>query len=174
MEDDINKVLLDVIEGKINIDNYKEIRESFLFPEETKEEKNFDYLFDKFISDEFNTNNTYLHNKVRILETTEEEETNNEEEEDNIKEKEDNTKEEEGEEEEETTFVMPETFSELVEIIAPVFTNPKRVTILIAGNYVSDENFEEMYERRKQIKEYPLNKNIEIIHTDDINYSFDF
>ena len=51
MEDDINKVLLDVIEGKINIDNYKEIRESFLFPEETKEEKNFDYLFDKFISD---------------------------------------------------------------------------------------------------------------------------
>ena len=69
---------------------------------------------------------------------------------------------------------MPETFSELVEIIAPVFTNPKRVTILIAGNYVSDGNFEEMYERRTQIKEYPLNKNIEIIHTDDINYSFDF
>ena len=33
---------------------------------------------------------------------------------------------------------------------------------------------QKMYERRKTIKEYPLNKNIEIIHTDDIYYSFDF
>ena len=39
---------------------------------------------------------------------------------------------------------------------------------------MSDENFKEMYERRKKIKEYPLNKDIEIFHTDDINYSFDF
>ena len=39
MEDDINKVLLDVIEGKISSNNYKEIRESFLFQKETKEEK---------------------------------------------------------------------------------------------------------------------------------------
>ena len=39
---------------------------------------------------------------------------------------------------------------------------------------MSDENFKEMYERRKTIKEYPLNKNIEIIHTDNISYSFGF
>ena len=179
MEDDINKVLLDVIEGKINLDNYKEIIESLSFIDATKEEKTFDNLFNVFISDQDDASDKSLLTKVRILETTEKEETNNEEEEDNKKkeeeEKEREKEKEEGEEEvEKTEDILPKTFSELVEKVAPVFTNPKRITILIAGNYMSDENFKEMYERRKTIKEYPLNKNIEIIHTDDIYYSFDF
>ena len=55
MEDDINKVLLDIIEGRITIQNFKEIWESF-FGEgfDKKEEKNLDNLFDKFVTDENN------------------------------------------------------------------------------------------------------------------------
>ena len=55
MEDDINKVLLDIIEGRITIQNFKEIWESF-FGEgfDRKEEKNLDNLFDKFVTDENN------------------------------------------------------------------------------------------------------------------------
>ena len=87
MEDDINKVLLDVIEGKITIDNYKEILESHSFVESTKEEKTFDNLFNAFISDQDDASDTSLLTKVRILETTEKEETNNEEEKDKKKKK---------------------------------------------------------------------------------------
>ena len=87
MEDDINKVLLDVIEGKITIDNYKEILESHSFIESTKEEKTFDNLFNAFISDENDEGDMSLLTKVRILETAEKEETNNKEEEENKKKK---------------------------------------------------------------------------------------
>ena len=52
MEDDINSVLLDVIEGRITISNYKEIIESYTREFEVKEEKNLDNLFEDFISDD--------------------------------------------------------------------------------------------------------------------------
>jgi hypothetical protein len=130
MEDDINKVLLDLIEGKINVSSYNEIKQSYLYKGEEKKEKNMDYFFDKFMEE---------HDK------TEKEESNtlkvNEE-----------TK-------------IPETFKELVDIMAPMFTKPKRDTILVARNTLSDSEFETMFQRRREIKEYLLNKTINITHT---------
>ena len=63
---------------------------------------------------------------------------------------------------------IPETFKELVDIMAPMFTQPKRSTILIARNTLSDDDFDAMYQRRSQIKEYLLNKTINITHTTEM------
>ena len=63
MEDDINKVLMDVIEGRINVQNYKEILDSYNLNIETKIEKTFDNLFDDFTSEE-ETPNGYLNDEV--------------------------------------------------------------------------------------------------------------
>ena len=46
MEDDINQVLFDVFEGKINFSNYDEILESYTTLEKAKREKTLDNLFD--------------------------------------------------------------------------------------------------------------------------------
>jgi hypothetical protein len=133
MEDDINKVLLDLIEGKINLSSYNDIKQSYLYKGEVKKEKNMDYFFDKFLEE---------HDK------TEKEESNTLKLNDEIK--------------------IPETFKELVDIMAPMFTQPKRTTILIARNTLSDADFDKMYQRRSQIKEYLLNKTISIVHTQEI------
>ena len=64
MEDVINKVLLDVFEGKIDINNYKEVKESFISQEETKREKTFDNLFEEFINtasaNKLNSNDVFV------------------------------------------------------------------------------------------------------------------
>ncbi len=46
--------------------------------------------------------------------------------------------------------------------------NQNRITILIAKKDLSDEAFDEMFQRRRKITEYPLNKSMTIIHTTDI------
>ena len=61
----------------------------------------------------------------------------------------------------------PQSFKDLVDILAPMFTAPKRTTILIARNTLSDEEFKKMYQKRSEIKEYPLNKTINITHIDN-------
>ena len=122
MEDDINKVLLDVIEGRIDIHNYKEIVESYNLNIKAKKEKTFENLFDDFISED-EAPNTYLNDET-----------------------------------------MPKSFSELVEIVKPIFINPTRISLLIARNTLSDAVYEAMLQKRSQIKEYILNKNISITH----------
>ena len=129
MEDDINNVLLDIIEGKIDVKNYNEIRESQSFQLARNNEKNFDKLFFDFV---YNIS-TFTPNKKNIT--------------------------------------YPQNFKELVNIISPVFINPKRITILIAKNDLSDEGFQKMFNKRSEIKSYSLNNNININHTIDINYS---
>ena len=128
MEDDINKVLLNIIEGKINVSFYNEIKQSYLLEGETKTEKNMDYLFELFKRE---------HNKQENGESIK---LNDE-------------------------LKIPETFKELVDIMAPMFTKPKRDTILVARNTLSDSEFETMFQRRREIKEYLLNKTINITHT---------
>ena len=123
MEEDINRVLLDVFEGEINVSNYKEIVESYATKEKEKKEKTLDNLFEEFINAEAeNTTNS-------------------------------------------DNFTAPQTFKELVDIVAPIFKQPKRTTILIARNTLSNDEFDAMYERRSKIKEYSLNKDIIITHT---------
>jgi hypothetical protein len=122
MEDDINRVLLDVVEGRIDVQNFKEIYESYNLNIEAKKEKNMDNLFDDFISEEENKN-SYLNNEA-----------------------------------------VPKSFSELVEIIKPILINPTRLSILIARNTLSDEDYKAMLLKRSQINEYILNKNISITH----------
>jgi len=55
-------------------------------------------------------------------------------------------------------------FSELIDEISDSFINPKRYTLLIARKDLSDEDFNEMFERRRNITKYSLNDNINITH----------
>ena len=133
MEDDINKVLSEVIERKINISTYNDIKQSYLYKGEVKKEKNMDYFFDKF-TDEHDKGEKEESNTLKLNDETK----------------------------------IPETFKELVDIMAPMFTQPKRSTILIARNTLSDADFDAMYQRRSQIREYLLNKTINISHTKEM------
>ena len=126
MEDDINKVLLDIFEGGIDVKNYKEILESYITKEEAKRERTLDNLFEEFI---YGYQNNILNSD---------------------------------------NFIVPKTFKELVKIIEPIFKEPKRTTILIARNTLSDDDFEKMYDRRSKIEEYILNNDIIITHTKNI------
>ena len=123
MEDDLNKVLLNILEGKINVNNYKEIAESYTTQEKEKKEKNIDNLFDEFVKSNQENKKNY------------------------------------------DDFTAPETFKELVDIIAPIFREPNRTTVLITRNNLSEDDFNEMYERRSKIKQYILNNNITINHS---------
>ena len=133
MEDDINKVLKDVLDGKIDVKNYKEIIESTGLYIETKIDKSIENLF-----------STFKLNKTDAIDNNANTDKTNE------------------------IPKYPKTFKELVEIISPMFTNPNRITILISKKDLSDEAYEEMFQRRSKITEYPLNKSITIIHTNNI------
>jgi len=65
---------------------------------------------------------------------------------------------------------IPNTFKELVEIVSPVFINPKRFTILVVRPGISDDDFKKLIEKRKENYKYKLNKSIVVEHTDDISY----
>ena len=129
MQDDINSVLFDLLNGTIDAEYYNDIEESYQIEIKTIKEKNFDTLFDDFKTKSFS--NSF---------------------------------------EEFSKTKFPETFAELVEIVAPVFIDSQRFDILIARKDLSDEDFNEMYERRSKIKKYILNEDISIIHTKDIDY----
>ena len=57
--------------------------------------------------------------------------------------------------------------------ISDCFTNPKRYSILIARNDLSDADFDSMYEKRKQKINYSLNSSIIITHTNNITKMID-
>jgi len=66
--------------------------------------------------------------------------------------------------------IFPDTFKEFMQEISPIFIEPKRYTILIVRNGISDEDFEKMFTERKNNAKYILNDKIQIIHTKDIAY----
>ena len=59
---------------------------------------------------------------------------------------------------------IPKTFEELVEKISPVLIKPKRTTVLVARKSISDDDFNKMVEKKKKNIQYPLNKDISIVH----------
>ena len=75
--------------------------------------------------------------------------------------------------ENEETFketIFPETFIEFMKEIDSIFLNPRRYTILVVRNGISDGDFDKMFEDRKNNAKYILNKEIEIEHTKLIDY----
>ena len=66
--------------------------------------------------------------------------------------------------------VFPKTFIEFMKEIDTIFLNPRRYTILVVRNGISDGDFEKMFEDREKNSKYILNKEIEIKHTKLIDY----
>jgi len=128
MEDDINEVILGMINGNIQCENYGDIIKSYKLKSNNKKEKTYKTLFRDYINGKFDN-----------------------------KEKPDDVK-------------YPENFTQLMEEIAPIFTEPQRYTILIGRKDISDEDFKKMVENRKNSANYIINKAIKIEHTEKIDY----
>ena len=64
----------------------------------------------------------------------------------------------------------PDNFNDFMKILSPVFTEPKRYSILIARSDISDADYQKMVENRKNYKNYILNSSIVVEHTEDICY----
>ena len=64
---------------------------------------------------------------------------------------------------------IPQTFEELVDIISPIFINPKRFTFFVVREGISENDYKETIEKIKR-KKYKLNEGITIEHTEDIAY----
>lgn len=130
MEDDINKVIYEMINNNINCPNYIDIVKSYLLEGNEEIEKTPDNLFELFKYD---------------LETRK------------LK-------------EEEEYLKIPKTWKELIEMVSPIFKNPKRFTFLVVRPEISDDNFKKLIETRKKNLKYKLNELINIEHTDEIDY----
>ena len=152
MEEDINGLILGMLNGSIQCENYNNIVESYKIEEVRKFEKSYDNSLFQFFQE-------------RDEEDQEEVEKKQEE-----QKEEENQEEEEEQKEEEVNY--PNTFKDFMEKLSPVFTNPQRITVLVARSDLSDEDFKNMVESKKsKINEkYNLNSTITIEHTDDIYY----
>ena len=64
----------------------------------------------------------------------------------------------------------PDNFEDLIKEIAPIFTEPKRYTILISRSDMMDEDFNKLFENRTKNSKYIINPKINIEHTKDIDY----
>ena len=73
---------------------------------------------------------------------------------------------------EEKEISFPKNFKDFMKFLSPIFTNPKRIAVLMARSDMSDEDFEEMVENKKMNtnEKYILNNSIIIENTDDIYY----
>ena len=77
----------------------------------------------------------------------------------------------EEEENEEEEVKYPDKFTDFMKLLSPIFTEPKRFSILIARSDISDGDLKELVENRKNNeKKYILNESIMIEHTEDIYY----
>ena len=65
---------------------------------------------------------------------------------------------------------FPKNFLKFMKKLAPIFTEPKRYTILVSRYDLSDDKFNEMMKKRKETAKYILNENIRIIYTDNIEF----
>ena len=66
--------------------------------------------------------------------------------------------------------VYPNNFEDLIKEISPIFTEPKRYTILISRSDISDEDFNKLVENKNKTSKYIINPKINIEHTKDIAY----
>ena len=65
---------------------------------------------------------------------------------------------------------FPKNFLKFMKKLSPIFTQPKRYTILVSRYDLSDDKFNEMMKKRKETAKYILNENIKIIYTDNIEF----
>ena len=73
------------------------------------------------------------------------------------------------EEEEEEEAVFPDNFNAFVSKLSPIFTNPRRYSILIARKDLFDDDYRNMIEKRSDLK-YLLNESVIVNHTEEIDY----
>ena len=128
MENDINTVLYNIVNGKYTINNYDEVIQSLNLTTDMKEEKTFDNLFDNFIK-----------NKTQLSVSEEK-------------------------------IEYPANFTELIELVSPMFIYPQRFTILIFSKEISDEDIDKIMEEKLKNTTYILNKEAQIIYTNDIDF----
>ena len=74
------------------------------------------------------------------------------------------------EEEKYQIIKYPKNFVKFMKKLSPIFTEPKRYTILINRYQLSNDLYKEMMKKRKQSAKYILNEKIRIIYTDNIEF----
>ena len=159
MEYEINEVIKGMLNGTIQCENYKDIVESY----KIKEVRYYEKVYENSYADFFYGD--YGEEEMEEKDQKEEEEHMEEEEEQEQEQKEG----EQGEKEEEVKY--PDTFKEFIDELSPIFTNPQKITVLMARSDMPDVDFKKMVENRnKTNEEYYLNSSITIVHTDDIYY----
>ena len=62
------------------------------------------------------------------------------------------------------------SYDELIKKVSHIFTEPNRITILIARSDLPDEEYKKLVENRKKNAKYIINEQIKITHTEEINY----
>ena len=134
MEDDINKVLFEMIKGNIQCEDYEDIVKSYKIEMNQTAEKNYNSMFYTFVFGKFDPMDW-----------------------------------EGEEEEEEEEAVFPDNFNAFVSKLSPIFTNPRRYSILIARKDLSDDDYRSMIEKRSDLK-YLLNESVIVNHTEEIDY----
>ena len=130
MENDINTVLYNIINGKLTVNNYDEIIESLNLKTDTNNEKTPEYLFDNFIKNKTQTQISAAEGGIEY----------------------------------------PKNFSKFIELVSPIFTNPRRFSALIFSKDISDEDIEKIMKGKINNTNYILNEEIEEIYTNDIEY----
>ena len=65
---------------------------------------------------------------------------------------------------------FPREFKELVNLVKPVFIQPKRITILVTRPEITDNDLKNIIQSRMENEKYKLNEKIKIEHTDNITY----
>ena len=158
MEYEINEVIKGMLNGTIQCENYKDIVESY----KIKEERYYEKVYENFYADFFYAD----------YEEEEMEEKEQKEEEEHMEEQEQEQEQKEGEQEgQEEEVKYPDTFKEFIDELSPIFTNPQKITVLMARSDMSDADFKTMVKNKnKTNEEYYLNSSITIVHTDDIYY----
>ena len=64
-------------------------------------------------------------------------------------------------------------YDELVKKVSHIFTEPRRITILMARSDLPDEEYKKLVEDRKKNAKYIINEQVKIIHTETITvFSF--
>ena len=158
MEYEINEVIKGMLNGTIQCENYKDIVESYKIKEVRYYEKVYENSYADFFYGDYGEE--------------EMEEKDQKEEEEHMEEQEQEQEQKEGEQgEKEEEVKYPDTFKEFIDELSPIFTNPQKITVLMARSDMPDVDFKKMVENRnKTNEEYYLNSSITIVHTDDIYY----
>ena len=130
MEDDINEVLYQMINGDIDCPNYSDIVQSYYLKGDGKVEKTPDNLFELFKYD--------IDLKTKLKD--------------------------------DTYLEIPKTWKKLIEMVSPIFKEPKRFSFLVVRTGITEKDFKALINNRRENLKYKLNESISIEHTDQIDY----